>query len=55
MTISGSGFFCNIPSKNLKVLFTNNHILDKTFLDNEKKLIYTIDKGIKDEEEKERN
>ena len=48
--ISGSGFFCKIPSKNLKVLFTNNHILDKTFLDNEKKLIYIIDKGIEEEE-----
>ena len=46
--ISGIGFFCKIPSKNLKVLLTNNNILDKTFLDNEKKLIYFIDKNGKE-------
>ena len=53
--ISGSGFFCRIPSKGLNALFTNNHVLDQTFLDNEKKLIYYIDKDGKDEEEKEIN
>ena len=39
----GTGFFCKIPSKNIKVLITNNHILDQNFLDNEKKLKYIID------------
>ena len=42
--------FCKILSKNLKAIITNNHTLDQSFLDNEKKLIYCIDK--KDIEEK---
>ena len=37
---SGTGCFCNIPSKNIRALITNNHILNKNFLDKEKKLIY---------------
>ena len=41
--ISGTGFFCEIPFSDIKVIFTNNHILDQEFLDNEKKLTYIID------------
>ena len=41
--ITGSGFFCDIPSKQLKVLITNNHVIDQNFLDNEKKLVYSIE------------
>ena len=40
---TGSGFFCNIPSKNLKVFLTNNHILNQEFLDNSKKIKYSIE------------
>ena len=35
--MSGTGFFCDIPSKEIKVLLTNNHIIDEKFLINEKK------------------
>ena len=41
--ITGTGFFCNISSKNIKALITNNHILDQYFLENEKKLKYIIE------------
>jgi V8-like Glu-specific endopeptidase len=41
--ITGTGFFCNIRSKNIKVLITNNHVLDQIFLEKEKKLKYIID------------
>ena len=51
---SGTGFFCEIPILQIKVLFTNNHVLDQDFLDNEKKLIYIIDIENK-EVEKEMN
>jgi len=40
---SGTGFFCNISFLELKVFFTNNHVLDQDFLNNEKKLTYIID------------
>jgi len=36
--IYGTGFFCNIPSKEMKVLITNNHCIDSNVL-NEKGLI----------------
>ena len=35
--IAGTGFFFNIPSKNLKALLTKNHLINKEFLDNAKK------------------
>jgi len=41
--ITGTGFFCNISSKNIKALITSNHVLDQIFLENEKKLKYIID------------
>ena len=41
----GTGFFCNIPDKNLKVLMTNNHVLNQEFLDNAKKINYSIEEN----------
>jgi len=35
---SGKGFFCNIPQKKLKVILTNNHVINEKFLNEEKKL-----------------
>ena len=35
-----TGFFCNIPSKKMKVLFTNNHLLDEEFIKTQNQLIY---------------
>ena len=40
--ISGTGFFCDISSKKLKVFITNNHVLDQKFLDNSKRLTFFI-------------
>ena len=45
---TGTGFFCNIPSKDIKVLITNNHILDLEFLNKEEKLIIFIEKEKKE-------
>ncbi len=36
----GTGFFCEIKSKNLKFLMTNNHVLNKEFFDNPQNLTY---------------
>ena len=41
--ITGTGFFCIIPSKNIKIFLTNNHVLNQEFLDNEKYLIIFIE------------
>lgn len=35
---TGTGFFCNVPSKNIKVFITNNHVLDQNFLNKENTL-----------------
>ena len=43
ITGTASGFFCYIPSKEMKVLITNNHVINQTFLDNENKLIFSIE------------
>ena len=45
---TGTGFFCNIPSKNIKVLITNNHVLDIEFLKKEEKIIIFIEKEKKE-------
>ena len=37
---TGTGFFCDIPSKKMKVLFTNNHVLDEEFIKTQSTLIY---------------
>ena len=47
----GTGFFCNIPSKHMKVFITTNHILNQEFLDREKKLILSL----KNKQQKEIN
>jgi hypothetical protein len=41
--MSATGFFCDIPSKEIKVLLTNNHIIDEKFLIKEKKLTFSIE------------
>ena len=41
-TKTGTGFFCNVPNKNIKLLITNNHVIDETFLNNEYLLKYSI-------------
>ena len=48
--ITGTGFFCNIPLKNIKIFVTNNHVLNKEFIYKEKKLILFVE-----EEKKEIN
>ena len=45
---TGTGFFCVIPQKCIKILITNNHVIDKTFLDNEYKLNYSITENNKE-------
>ena len=42
---TGTGFFCNFSSKNVKFLMTNNHVLNQEFLDNEKSLNIIIEKN----------
>ena len=41
-TKTGTGFFCNVSEKNIKLLITNNHIINEDFLNKEDKLIYSI-------------
>lgn len=39
-----TGFFAYIPSKEIRVLITNNHVIDKKFLEKERELkIYIVD------------
>ena len=40
--VYGKGFFCEIPSKEMKVLITNNHNIDSTVLSKRGKLKYFI-------------
>ena len=40
---TGTGFFCNFPDINIKVFLTNNHILNQEFLDNSKKINYSVE------------
>ena len=47
---TGTGFFCKIPSKNIKIFVTNNHVLNQEFLNTQKNLIIFIE-----EEKKEIN
>ena len=46
----GTGFFCYIPSKEIRVLITNNHIIDENFINNEKELIIYLEADEKQEE-----
>ena len=36
---SGTGFFCYIPSKEIRVLITNNHLINENYLKDEKEII----------------
>ncbi len=40
--ITGTGFFFNCKQKKIKLFITNNHVLDKDFLDKENKLVFFI-------------
>ena len=46
----GTGFFCEIISKEIKVLITNNHLIDKDILDKKGKIIYFINNDGRDEQ-----
>ena len=45
----GTGFFCYLPSKQMRVLITNNHIIDQNFLDKEEKLTIYLEEKEKQE------
>ena len=44
-TKTGTGFFCEVPEKNLKLLITNNHVLDEEYLEQGNKILYIISKN----------
>ena len=44
---TGTGFFCNISSKKMKALITNNHLLDEYFFKHNKEIIYYTNENIK--------
>ena len=41
--MTGTGFFCHILSKEMKVLITNNHVINQDFLNKERKLVFIIE------------
>ena len=43
----GTGFFCHIPKKKLKVLITNNHVINEDFLNEKKILEIEVEEEIK--------
>ena len=47
-TLTGSGFFCDVPEKNIKLLLTNNHILDEIYLEQGNKIAYMISENEKE-------
>ena len=47
-TKTGSGFFCEVPEKNIKLLITNNHILDEIYLERGNKIAYMISENEKE-------
>ena len=51
-TSFGTGFFCYIPSKNFRVLITNNHLINDDFLKKENELKLYFQGDDKEEEEK---
>ena len=50
--IFGTGFFCSIPSKHMKVLLTNNHLINDDFLKDQKELDFSICLKEKEENKK---
>ena len=49
-TSFGIGFFCYIPSKEITVLLTNNHVINGKYLKNEKKIKYIKETNGKQQE-----
>ena len=47
---TGTGFFCEIRSKEMKVLLTNNHLINQKILDKKGKLTYIISNNHEQEE-----
>ena len=45
----GTGFFCYFPSKQMRVLITNNHIIDQNILNKEEELIIYLEENEKQE------
>ena len=41
-TKTGTGFFCQVPEKNINLLITNNHVIDEEYLAKGKKISYVI-------------
>ena len=41
-TKTGTGFFRQVPEKNIKLLITNNHVIDEEYLQKGKKISYVI-------------
>ena len=41
-TKTGTGFFCEVPIKNIKLLITNNHVIDELYLEKGNKISYMI-------------
>ena len=39
---TGTGFFVNIPEKNIKVLITNNHVINEEYFEKENKIVLFI-------------
>ena len=44
---TGTGFFCDISSKKMKALITNNHLLDEDFFQRNKEIIYYTKENVK--------
>ena len=47
-TFTGTGFFCYIPSKDIRVFITNYHVIDDNFLENEKEIAIYYEEGMKE-------
>ena len=47
-TKTGSGFFCDIQEKNIKVLITYNHVIDELYLEQGNKISYMISENEKE-------
>ena len=47
--VYGTGFFCDIPMKNIKVFITCNHLLSRDFIEKESKLAFYTHKNEKKE------
>ena len=48
LPFTANGFFCYIPSKNIRVFITNYHVIDDNFLKNEKELTIYYGEGMEE-------